>query len=57
MESIISIENVFFTYADGTEALRDITLEIQPNEVFVLFGPAQREIHLVAITQPPFRPE
>lgn len=41
MESIISIENVFFTYADGTEALRDITLEIQPNEVFVLFGPAR----------------
>ena len=41
MESIISIENVFFTYADGTEALSDITLEIQPNEVFVLFGPAR----------------
>ncbi len=41
MESIISIENVFFTYADGTEALSDITLEIRPNEVFVLFGPAR----------------
>jgi len=41
MESIISIENVFFTYTDGTEALSDITLEIQPNEVFVLFGPAR----------------
>ena len=41
MESIISIENVFFTYADGTEALSDITLDIQPNEVFVLFGPSR----------------
>jgi phosphate transport system ATP-binding protein len=41
MSPIISIENLFFTYADGTEALRDITVEIFPNEVFVLFGPSR----------------
>ena len=41
MNPIISIESLFFTYADGTEALRDVTLEIFPNEVFVLFGPSR----------------
>ena len=41
MESIIAIENLYFTYADGTEALRNISLEIPRNEVFVLFGPAR----------------
>lgn len=40
-EPIISVENLFFTYADHTEALRNVTLEIPPNEVFVLFGPAR----------------
>lgn len=40
-ESKISIQNLFFTYADGTEALRNINLDIQPNELFVLFGPAR----------------
>lgn len=37
----LSIENLFFTYADGTEALRNISLDIGPNELFVLFGPAR----------------
>ena len=37
----ISIRNLFFTYADGTEALRNIDLDIGPNELFVLFGPAR----------------
>jgi len=41
MESIISIENLFFRYADGTEALLNINLEIPPNEVFVLYGPSR----------------
>ena len=36
----ISINNLFFTYADGTEALRNISFDIHPNEVFVLFGPS-----------------
>jgi phosphate transport system ATP-binding protein len=40
-ESKISIQNLFFTYGDGTEALSDISLEILPNELFVLFGPAR----------------
>jgi len=40
-EATLSIENLFFTYADGTEALRNISLDIGPNELFVLFGPAR----------------
>lgn len=39
--SEISIQNLFFTYADGTEALRNVNLDIGPNELFVLFGPAR----------------
>jgi phosphate transport system ATP-binding protein len=39
--SKISIQNLSFTYADDTEALRDVSLDIQPNELFVLFGPAR----------------
>lgn len=41
MDQKISIQNVSFTYADETEALRNISLDVQPNEVFVLFGPAR----------------
>jgi phosphate transport system ATP-binding protein len=37
----ISIENLYFTYADGIEALSNVSLDIQPNELFVLFGPAR----------------
>jgi phosphate transport system ATP-binding protein len=37
----ISIQNLYYTYADGVEALRDISLEVSPNEIFVLFGPAR----------------
>ncbi len=37
----ISIHNLFFTYADGTEALRNISFDIYSNEVFVLFGPSR----------------
>ena len=37
----LSIANLFFTYADGTEALRNVNLEIRPRELFVLFGPAR----------------
>lgn len=39
--SAISIKDLFFTYGDGTEALRNINLDIGPNELFVLFGPAR----------------
>ena len=41
MQPKISLQNVFFTYADETEALRDVSLDILPNEVFVLFGPSR----------------
>lgn len=37
----ISIHNLFFTYADGTEALHNISFDIYANEVFVLFGPSR----------------
>jgi len=37
----IALESVFFTYADGTEALRNVQLSIAPNQLFVLFGPAR----------------
>ena len=41
MTTKLSIQNVSFTYPDGTEALQNISLEIKPNELFVLFGPAR----------------
>jgi phosphate transport system ATP-binding protein len=37
----ISIKNLFFTYADETEALKNISIDIYDKEVFVLFGPAR----------------
>jgi phosphate transport system ATP-binding protein len=37
----LSIQNLYFTYDDGTEALRNFSLDIYPNEIFVLFGPAR----------------
>lgn len=40
-EPVISVENLYFTYADGTEALSNVSLNVRPNEVFVLFGPAR----------------
>ena len=40
-EPVLKLRNVFFTYADGTEALHNIDLEILPNELFVLFGPSR----------------
>jgi phosphate transport system ATP-binding protein len=41
MQPKISLRNVFYTYADETEALRNVSLDILPNEVFVLFGPSR----------------
>ena len=37
----LSIQDVSFSYADGTQALRDVTLDIVANELFVLFGPSR----------------
>jgi phosphate transport system ATP-binding protein len=39
MDKII-IEHLFLQYADGTESLRDITMNIVANAITVLFGPA-----------------
>lgn len=41
MPAKLSAQNVFFTYADGLEALRNISLDINEHELFVLFGPAR----------------
>lgn len=37
----LSIRDLSFTYGDGFQALRKISLEIQANELFVLFGPSR----------------
>jgi len=37
----IAIQDIYFTYSDGTEALRNISLDIYDNEIFVLFGPSR----------------
>jgi phosphate transport system ATP-binding protein len=40
VENKIVIEHLSLQYADGTESLRDINLEIPANAITVLFGPA-----------------
>ncbi len=40
-EPIISVRDLNFTYADGTQALHNVSLDIPPNQVFVLFGPSR----------------
>jgi phosphate transport system ATP-binding protein len=40
-QPLLSLQNLFFAYPDGTEALHNISLNIFPNELFVLFGPAR----------------
>lgn len=41
MEPKISIQNLSFTYGDGTQALKNISVDIYPNEIFVLLGPSR----------------
>ncbi|MGB1253534.1 MAG: phosphate ABC transporter ATP-binding protein [Candidatus Promineifilaceae bacterium] len=41
MNAKLEINDLSFTYADGTLALNKINLEIRPNEIFVLFGPSR----------------
>ncbi|MCM1149141.1 MAG: ABC transporter ATP-binding protein/permease [Butyricicoccus sp.] len=36
----VRFENVSFSYGDGTEVLKDISLEIRPGESFALVGPS-----------------
>lgn len=40
MRTKIRIENLTVRYSDGTESLRDITMDIYANQINVLFGPA-----------------
>jgi phosphate transport system ATP-binding protein len=37
----LTINDLWYAYPDGTEALREINLEINSNELFVLFGPSR----------------
>lgn len=38
---VISVRNVSFSYADGTQALKNVSLDFQANELFVIFGPSR----------------
>ena len=40
-DPLISVRNLYLTYADETEALRNVSLDIDRNQVFVLFGPSR----------------
>ncbi len=39
MSAIISVRNLSKTYASGHQALKNVSLEIQPGEIFALLGP------------------
>lgn len=41
MQPIIAIQELYYTYPDGVEALNNIRLDIQAHEIFVLFGPSR----------------
>ncbi|NJN53301.1 MAG: phosphate ABC transporter ATP-binding protein [Anaerolineae bacterium] len=41
MNPKISLQNVSFDYGDGTAVLNNVSLDILPNELFVLFGPSR----------------
>jgi phosphate transport system ATP-binding protein len=41
MTAKLQAQNIFYTYRDGTEALRNVSLEIASKQIFVLFGPAR----------------
>lgn len=41
MDPKIAVQDISFSYADGTQALKNVTFDVQPHEVFVLFGPAR----------------
>lgn len=38
---VLQLRDVSFTYADGTQALRDVDLDVTPHQTFVLFGPSR----------------
>lgn len=40
-QPIIAVRDLSFTYNDGTQALKHVSLDIYEHEIFVLFGPAR----------------
>jgi len=40
-DAFLSVRDLYFTYDDGIEALRNVTLDVYRNELFVLFGPSR----------------
>ncbi len=41
-QPVISVQSVYYTFSsDGVEALKNVSMDIYPNEIFVLFGPAR----------------
>jgi phosphate transport system ATP-binding protein len=41
MNPKLSIQNIYFTYSDGTEALRNMSIDVNINEILMIFGPAR----------------
>lgn len=41
LEPLLSLRRLSYVYGDGTRALSEVSLDIQPHQVFVLFGPAR----------------
>lgn len=41
MTAKISLKNLSITYPDGNQALKNVNLDIQPRELFVLMGPSR----------------
>jgi len=39
--SKLFVENLSYTYPDGTKALRNVNLDIRSKELFVIFGPSR----------------
>lgn len=37
----ITVENLTYTYPDSTTALRNVSLDVRANELFVIFGPSR----------------
>lgn len=37
----VAVQDLSYTFADGTQALKNINLDIRPKELFVLFGPSR----------------
>ena len=39
-QSKLSFQGVTFNYGDGKQALKNVSLDIEPNQLFVIFGPS-----------------